>query len=73
MEIIVAVLCVLLLATLLKYFGNALLLLVSFILTPFYATFQLITGRASNKTHAIIISLSGLLVILFGVLVAVTA
>ena len=69
-EIIISILSVAGILVLLKYLSKGIVLLFAIVLTPFYALFQLATGKASNTKLAVIIAVSGMIVFLVGIFFA---
>lgn len=62
MEVLMGILCILFILALLKLFGKGIIFFIAAFATPFYAAFQLVTGKAENKKNALIIFVCGMIV-----------
>lgn len=64
MELLVIILAFIVIVLLLKYCGKGLIMLFAILLTPFYAAYQYVSGKAGNRKHALIIAICGFIVLL---------
>lgn len=69
MELVITIIVFLGIVLLLKYFGKSIAMVIAILLTPFYAAYQLIAGKATNRKHAFIIAVCGFVVLLCAVLI----